>query len=183
MRIVSENSDADLARRRALERIEGTLRALTANLLRVTRGAGNAHELGRQAADFIEAVEAHRSSTGTMPMSEEVAAMLDLDQYELLGKLDARERSRLLAEQTVIRGALQVVASRLMEQRTQETAGHHEMFEGINRVEDIREAERAEWGPIPRQNGAMARQRATPATRPDKTAPAKRGPHKKGLEP
>jgi hypothetical protein len=38
--IVSENSEADIARHSALARVEWRLRELAANLLRIIRGAG-----------------------------------------------------------------------------------------------------------------------------------------------
>jgi hypothetical protein len=40
MRIVSENSEADFARNTAMAKVDWALRDLTANLMRVTRGAG-----------------------------------------------------------------------------------------------------------------------------------------------
>jgi hypothetical protein len=56
MRIVSEKSEAQIARHqaeiardRAMNKASWALRELTANLLRVTRGAGKPYEIGRQA--------------------------------------------------------------------------------------------------------------------------------------
>jgi hypothetical protein len=48
MRIVSENSETDLARQRALDQVDWKIRELTANLLRITRGAGKPYEIMQQ---------------------------------------------------------------------------------------------------------------------------------------
>lgn len=48
MRIVSENSNEDLAARQVLAAVRWDLRQLAANLLRVIRGAGKPHLLAQQ---------------------------------------------------------------------------------------------------------------------------------------
>jgi hypothetical protein len=60
MRIVSENSEADIARNNATTDVYNSLRELTANLLRATRGAGRAWEIGRQAQALIESLIEYR---------------------------------------------------------------------------------------------------------------------------
>jgi hypothetical protein len=89
MRIVSENSEAEVARHQAewarddaLNKASWALREFTANILRVT---------------------------------------------EIYS-----------AEQSIIRGALQIAASRLIGQRTQEATGHREMYDGLQRLEAIK---------------------------------------------
>jgi hypothetical protein len=57
----------------------------------------------------------------------------------------AEDRDRDDAEERIIRGVLQVVASRLVHQRTQEAAGDSEMYDGIRSLENLRaEARKAQ---------------------------------------
>jgi hypothetical protein len=54
MRVISSQSEAEICRRETGERLTYPLRQLTANLLRITRGAGKSYLLGNQLADCIE---------------------------------------------------------------------------------------------------------------------------------
>jgi len=64
MRVVSENSETDIARSRALIDVECALRELAANTLRVIRGAGEPDELGEQMIKVLDAMFAHRDAAG-----------------------------------------------------------------------------------------------------------------------
>jgi hypothetical protein len=78
----------------------------------------------------------------------ELAATLGIDVSPLLGRPEQRPESRerrWYAERSILRGALQIVASSLLEQRTQEAAGTSEMYRGINEIEDLRAEQRARW--------------------------------------
>jgi hypothetical protein len=50
-----------------MEEVERTLRELTANLMRVTRGAGRPFQIGQQAQGLVEALIAYRDATGLYP--------------------------------------------------------------------------------------------------------------------
>ena len=53
-----------------------------------------------------------------------------------------QDREREYAERDIISGVLQLVASRLVGQMSQETIGRHEMYGGIKALADLREEER-----------------------------------------
>jgi len=79
MRVVTENTDADLARQRATVEVRWTLRELTANLLRVIRGAGKPHEIGLQAQALVETYVKYREVVGHFPPPEEFSQLLSVD--------------------------------------------------------------------------------------------------------
>jgi hypothetical protein len=129
MRIVAENSEADLARERATEEVRWALQDMAANLLRVVRGAGRPHEVGLQAGRLIEALAAYREVAGMFPHAYDLTRFLSVNRdEEMLARCSKDERARAYEEERVVRGALQVAASRLAGQKTQEAAGHHEML-------------------------------------------------------
>ena len=140
VRPVASNAEADRARDWATSDVSRTLRALTANLLRAVRGAGKPHEIAEQAGEFVQAVVAYQKAFGHWPPSWEMSKMLSSGQpQEMLARLEGHEWSRAHAEQTIVRGALQVTASRLIGQSTQERAGENEMLDGVRSLEAARE--------------------------------------------
>jgi hypothetical protein len=139
MRIDSENSEVEIARRHALRQVEQTLRELTANLIRVTRGAGKPYEIEAQAQSFLAALADYNETTGKFPSNYELANALTLERYvERIGRMPGWYRLERDAKREVICGSLQIAASRLLDQRTQERAGEHEMYLGIRDLGDIR---------------------------------------------
>ena len=145
MRIVSETSAAELARRRALEDVDEALKELAANIMRVSRGAGKPYDLGKQAQSLVVAMIAYKDAVGYYPSSEELTAPLahGYDE-ERLDRMSDDHRATAYAEEAMVRGALQIAASRLLGQRTQESAGHSEMYKGLNEIVGLREKRRRE---------------------------------------
>lgn len=164
IRIVSSNSAADIARQRALEdqqraldELKRPLREFAANILRVMRGAGKAHEIPHQMTRLLELYDKHFASLRRYPHEQEIKDILD----------PGREFSTPLASEAewedglddMMRGALQMAASRLVGQGAQESAGEDQLFRGLVVIEAIRE-----------QN----RKAATTARRAAKPTPAKK---------
>jgi hypothetical protein len=157
MHVVSETSEAELARKRkddetgrAMNRVQSAVVQLTANLLRVTRGAGKSYELGAQASHFVETLIAYREVAGCYPDTYSLDNALRFERDEaFLNRLKGDALDEYYANEKVLRGALQTVASRLLGQSTIQRMGENEMFEGMRRIEDIRERNRkvreAEW--------------------------------------
>jgi hypothetical protein len=81
MRVVSENSEAELAQKAAMAEVYWALRELTANLLRVTRGAGSAGEIARQAQAPLDGLIKYREAVGIYPSLYELADALAIDLY------------------------------------------------------------------------------------------------------
>lgn len=160
MRIVSENSDQDLARVRAEGRVDRALCELAANILRVVRGAGRPYELGRQAAGFVAACEAYREAVGHYPPPEDLGAALDVHRELEPSRFAEREYVISAASESMMRGGLQIAASRLLGQLTQERAGDSELLDGARQYADYREERRKEAA---REQRAL--KAATPATK------------------
>lgn len=143
-RLVVVNVDADLERRQAEkerswaeQEVSWTLRRMTANLIRVARGAGKPYDIADHAQDFIRALVKYREVCGDLTVMDQLPAMLSirnerLDRAELTGA-EAEERYGV---EEIIRGALQITASRLVGQNTQERAGESELHSGSRRLED-----------------------------------------------
>lgn len=141
-----EEDDNEFPRRLALQDVEDALRELAANIVRVVRGAGMAPRIGSQAHSLIEAMVAYQKVVGHWPVSEEISAALDVsDPDESLDRMDDDALEYASARQAIVRGALQIAASKLVGQRTQEAAGESELFDGIKRLEKVREERRQKW--------------------------------------
>jgi hypothetical protein len=147
--------------------VERTIRDVAANLLRVIRGAGKPHELLLQMKSVIDASGKFQQIYGHWPPSHIFAGELHLksedEEYweaqrqgrytneQVERRLADGEHERILAEHTIQRGALQMIASALIGQNTQQIAGEGELYEGLRdwaknrkeRLERRREAERA----------------------------------------
>lgn len=132
----------DSPEQRELDQVSWALRNLAANLLRVTRGAGKADEIGLQAKAVVDAFLAYREVAGHFPSPydlEEILSLgVDRDFWERLGE-DASERRE--AKETIISGSLQIVASRFVGQKTQERSGDSEMSRGVRILWELRQAQ------------------------------------------
>jgi hypothetical protein len=140
MRVVSENSDDDLKRRQADEELGHAIRALTANLLRVTRGAGKPYEIGLQAQRAADAGLAYYEAFGRPPGADQYAKYLDIRlDREILSRVSDDEWYRSYAEERIIRASLQISASRLVGQLTQERVAESDLYEAIRGLDEVRE--------------------------------------------
>jgi hypothetical protein len=185
MKVVSEKSEAEIERLRKererdrlTENLKWALRELTANLLRVCRGAGKPYEIGSQANAVVEAIVTFRKATGSFPDSYGLTNMLRSPHAleKLLDKgVDPTNHEDYLARtdavQTIVRGALQIAASELLGQRTQVTRGEDELYQGIGALEKWRERKREQWAKEER-----ARRRQASASRQRKSTARKRRP-------
>lgn len=145
--VASSNDDADLARQAAIDNLQWPTREMAANLLRVTRGAGKPWDLPQQIINLAESIlkaSKHSNAWGIWSEMEKVlqSGMPD-DDDGLIG-----------SEETIVRGSLQLVASRLVHQRTQAAAGGREIGTGIRMVEQEREENRKRWE---KEQSALAR--------------------------
>mgnify|MGYP006956294673 CR=1 FL=1 len=148
MKIVSENSSGDLARTRASEHFRGALVDLTANLLRVTRGAGKGFEVAEQAASLVQAVRDYQRAHGHFPPALEYQKALSIEE-----KRDAASETNQMRQEAIeriVRAGLQVAASRLLGQRTQETSAEHDIFVGVDEVQAWRAEVNRELGARPK---------------------------------
>ena len=131
MKLVSEQSQENLAEQRALDALRWPIRELAANLLRVIRGAGRPSAIAQQSIALVAAFRHFNEETGLLPSSHDVSEMLDIsDDMDRLRGCRSDELAKLYAENDMVRGALQVAASKLLHQSTQAVAGKRELIEG-----------------------------------------------------
>lgn len=108
-------------------KVEPALQNLAANLMRVARGAGDPHRLVWQMTMAIAAFDNYAAEKGHSPSADTLHRLLsiprpsrpaaDHDERVLDSRIDA-----------VVSGALQVAASRLLGQASQEAAGTKEIL-------------------------------------------------------
>jgi hypothetical protein len=136
MEIVTKNSDEDLARHRAMKQVRYALAEMAANLLRVIRGAGRSNALPAEALAFVKAVVAYQEIAEGDVMGPDVLSILDIE-HSINERLEMPldHQQEYLARDEIIRGALQLTASKILNQKPQEAAGRSEMFAGIRALE------------------------------------------------
>jgi len=139
--VVAQNSQKEIDSQYAREEINWALTALAANIIRVVRGAGKAYELGRQCARVVESYQHFHETAGRWLRPDEIEDMLSL-RYREPGGLTERAQEWSGAIQTMVQGSLQVAASQLLQQTTQERAGESEMFRGLEIIERQRDENR-----------------------------------------
>lgn len=142
MRIVADNSEADLARLRAEEEFEAALSGLTANLLRIVRGAGKGYEVASDAVRLVAAMEGFRTAFGHWPEDDRFSSVLavrDTDRFyeDGQGRHDAIE--------TIVSGSLRLAAARLLGQKLQISAGEREVEEGLRTYDAWLQERRKAW--------------------------------------
>jgi hypothetical protein len=148
--------ERDLEHRREWTKREFSwaVRDAAANLLRIIRGAGKPHELLAQMKKTIDAAIAFQEAYNYWPF-DEIANDLRLEnekekflERERSGTLDKASIERwrddgtfdqMGVEHTIFRGTLQIIASRLIGQATQESAGDSEFHDGLRGMERIRD--------------------------------------------
>lgn len=137
--MVAQNTEADLARKRASAEVSWALRQLTANLLRIVRGAGAPGEIIGQIDWLLGTIMAFQNVVGLAPFSE-YPQMLDFVPHEEWRRhADRGQLALVRAEERIVRGLLQIAASRLVGQTTQERAGESEMYAELRDLKDARE--------------------------------------------
>lgn len=153
-------ADRDKERQRewAKDEFEQTLRDLAANMIRIVRGAGKGYELLVQMKRAIDSAIKYRDLHDYWPSDAVISTALRLeDEMETIlarGRAGSLAQAqidrwwkdgtfdRMLAEHAMYRGVLQIVASNLVGQTTQKSAGDREFYEGLHRLDDIREKQR-----------------------------------------
>lgn len=96
---------------------------LAANLIRMIRGGGAYYQLASQLLAAADAFRLHWALSKTWPYNEVQNSI------QRIGP--SIEDERAYAEEQIILGALQIVASDLLTQRTQRTKGHDQMMKGV----------------------------------------------------
>lgn len=166
--LASQSDPAELEKGQAMRELGWETRELAANLLRVIRGAGRPAELPQQIINLGEAIlEVHKTARAWAIWS----AIEDTLHSGVPNYWDAPQSVRY--ETTIARGALQLVASKLVHQSAQEAAGGREIAEGIDALERRREDERRRWAEEAAIQRSRRVRRKTRAPKPKSPAKAK----------
>lgn len=148
MRIVSETSAAELAKRAAEHGVSQALKQMAANLLRVIRGAGRPYQVGFDLAECVQAFTAYEAAFGHFPSDVSIARALDPGKSEEEGDWDwppdgdeetAYRWSRQRSRRDMRLAALQITASMLIGQKLQLARGEDDLDRGIARHEQAKQ--------------------------------------------
>lgn len=151
MEVVHSQTESEQQRRKALEDLKFPFREMAANLLRVVRGAGAPQNLPQQMQDCVDVCHAHFAAVGHWPDPQEISNILNptlaVREHRpwIVGarsELNDDERQRGHAEDKVVRGALQRVASVFVDQPTQATRGLSEMYDGLSEITNLNRKKR-----------------------------------------
>ena len=139
-----DTQQQDRDQERAELQLAGPLKSLAANMMRICRGAGKPERLLEDCIAVAEAFSAYRDVFGHWPSSFSIQKILTIEnevlarRFEQGEQLDGENLDWLLGIDTLIRGSLQMAASRLAGQGTQEARGSDELFQGLEVLEGRR---------------------------------------------
>jgi len=153
------------------EALDYRLRELAANIIRVVRGAGRPDDIVDQCNEVLKAAIEYHDKTQRFVSDQSVAMALHL-KPEQIRDYESFEGQRQLALRKMVKGSLQVAASRLLDQRTQENRGESEIFEAYRDLEHLYQVLRKQREAELRAARAKPAPRRKPAKR--KTARVKR---------
>lgn len=125
--------------------VGSSLRNLTANLMRITRGSGKLLEVESQVMELANELAKHRdlTSQGVSPHIYRQALVFDPEIHTEDQDVAEKHRARAM----VVQGALQFAAAEILDQSTFKSAGDDEMSDGVR----MWEAWRKKWvnAPVP----------------------------------
>lgn len=129
-----DRADCSAAQASAIAVGQG-LREMTANLLRVARGAGRPELIVAQATALVALFAAYRDAAGEDLKPSNIAEALRLehivaDEEEFWPEWDGAVRE-------MVNGALQVAAAELLGQQAQAATGRRELFAGYRHIEKL----------------------------------------------
>ena len=128
----------------ARRRLCRELRGLAANLMSVSRGAGNPWALCSEVAAVEREFETYRVVIGGYPSCEELSTMMHFGEAPRKPTPLSREEVEwALSLTAAVRGGLRIAAARLLGLPSEEVAGETELYYGINGMEALRSARHA----------------------------------------
>lgn len=149
--LVSKKSDADLAKDRAFTEVKFALRNHAANLLRVLSGSGRPISLMNDSNRLAKALANYAIITGHAVPDHQIRDMVSyrtcLKEYRpWVNDTDRRKVDVNIedAKMQVVKGALRIVSSYLLDQMTQQSAAEQLMDDGIKRRAEAYK----EWGKV-----------------------------------
>lgn len=149
MKLVSDQTDDDIRRRAAKAQLIEALSQHAANLLRVVRGAGKPRQIVEDLTFCAHAFDEYRRAHQREAEAEVVASAFDIrDLSHYRGQATAEDRARWLEEGTlaveearqhIILASLQIVASRMLDQRPQMERGEEQLSQALRAFFEAKE--------------------------------------------
>ncbi|KRR06199.1 hypothetical protein CQ12_11475 [Bradyrhizobium jicamae] len=162
LRVVSEQSEKDILKKRAHDQLTRDLRRFAANFLRITSGSGKPLDLLRQTEKLTASLQAYAiAHDGALPTPRTVHQILDsraalIEYRPWIKEVDEASRRRWEEDGTnarndavagIIKAGLRMMASELVDQLTQHSTAESEFYEQIRRLEDVKEKSRRRHNP------------------------------------
>jgi hypothetical protein len=162
LRVVSEQSEKNILKKRAHDQLTRDLGKFAANFLRITSGSGKPLDLLRQTEKLTASLQAYADAhDGALPSPKTVHQILDsraalIEYRPWIKEVDEASRRRWKADGTyarsdavagIIKAGLRMVASELVDQLTQHNTAESNFYEQIWRLEEIREKSRRRHNP------------------------------------
>lgn len=144
LRLAAENDRKAVDKARARYEIDWPLRKLAANIMRVSRGAGEPYSVIQQCIEVVKGAQAFCDKCGDWPDDNEVREALDFHDPRLRDYTRQYDE-RSSAIEDIVEGALRLAAARLLRQDLQERHGEKDLLEGIRRLEHYHAEIRAKW--------------------------------------
>lgn len=144
IRLAVENDRKSVDKSWARHEIEWPLRELAANIMRVSRGAGDPYKVILQCLAVVEGARSYHDKCGDWPEAADVTSALDFHDPQLRDYTRTYDERRSSIED-IVEGALRLAAGRIVRQKLQEDHGEKDLKQAIRRLEEHRAEQRAKW--------------------------------------
>lgn len=134
--MTKSNADHEREAEWSEQMVEDSLRRLAANLIRITRGSGTLYEVEAQIMELAELLAKHRSLTSHGVSPHVFDKALSYDPY--IAYDDEGSANFQLALSQIVKGALQLAASAMLDNNTTKHQGEMELLEGQVMWEKLR---------------------------------------------
>lgn len=162
LRIVSEQSEAEIRKQRVHGQLSRDLRSFAANFLRMTSGSGKPLELLPQLEKLSASIREYRDAhDGALPAPKVIHQILDGHEAKLeyrpwIKEVSEPDRQRWEADGTfdrqeaiagIVRSGLRMVAAELVDQLTQHSVAESDFYEHLRKLDEAREKTRRVHNP------------------------------------
>jgi hypothetical protein len=154
LRVVSEQSEANIRKQRVYDQLTRDLRRFAANFLRMTSGSGKPLDLLPQMERLAASIKAYADAhDGALPAPKVIHQILDsraalLEYRPWIKDVSETERQRWEADGSfdrseavagIIKAGLRMVASELVDQLTQHSVAESDFYEQVRNLDSARE--------------------------------------------
>jgi hypothetical protein len=154
LRVVSEQSQMNIRKKRVQEQLTRDLRKFAANFLRINSGSGKPLDLLVQMEKVTASIRAYADAhDGSLPPAKLVHQILDsraalIEYRPWIKDVDEEARRRWEADGSysmrdavsgIIKAGMRMIASELVDQMTQHSVAESDFYEQIRLLDDTRE--------------------------------------------